>query len=368
MTELSLMMIVRNEVERLEQVLADAASFCDEVVVVDTGSTDGTAQLARSLGATVVDFVWRDDFAAARNEAIRHARGNWGMYLDGDDRVPPASQQAFRQLKVELRSPVAFDLVQVPYRYAFSPPDSEVCAATFPVGRVWRLGRGLQFTQRVHEYIEVPADRQIFRADCYVDHRPPTDRVDAKSERNLRILGLEIAEGDTSIRTASFYANELRRKHRFEEARAAFAALLARPLEPLARYGALLDLASCLTETEPDRALALVREAAGIDPTRADALVRLGLHHYAKREWAAALPYFEAAERCEPPLVGAHNEVYLSWLPSDCRAICLGELGRYEEAIEATLAAFPGNPEPDRLRANVEYFRSRLEAEHDRIR
>lgn len=70
-------MIVRDEEGRLPACLASVADLVDEIVVVDTGSTDATKAVAARHGAKIVDFAWIDDFAAARNEAIRHATADW---------------------------------------------------------------------------------------------------------------------------------------------------------------------------------------------------------------------------------------------------------------------------------------------------
>jgi glycosyltransferase involved in cell wall biosynthesis len=65
--------MVRNEQDKLGACLQSAADLVDETIIVDTGSTDGTRELAANLGARVFEFPWVDDFAAARNECIRHA-------------------------------------------------------------------------------------------------------------------------------------------------------------------------------------------------------------------------------------------------------------------------------------------------------
>ena len=83
----SLCMIVRNEEENLPACLASAADLVDEVVVVDTGSRDRTREVAAGFGARVYEFPWVDDFAAARNESLRHATGDWVFWLDADDRL-----------------------------------------------------------------------------------------------------------------------------------------------------------------------------------------------------------------------------------------------------------------------------------------
>lgn len=107
----SLCMIVRNERGQLARCLDSVRGLADEVIVVDTGSTDGTPELARTLGAIVVETTWRDDFAEARNRALSLARGAWILVLDGDEWLPPESVAAVRALAA--REPAeAFHLIQ----------------------------------------------------------------------------------------------------------------------------------------------------------------------------------------------------------------------------------------------------------------
>jgi len=83
--QVSLCMIVRNEVRGLERCLRSVEGWVGECVVVDTGSSDGTPELARRLGARVDTFVWCDDFAAARNRSLELATRRWALVLDGDE-------------------------------------------------------------------------------------------------------------------------------------------------------------------------------------------------------------------------------------------------------------------------------------------
>jgi len=82
---LGLCMIVRDEEKRLARCLASALPWVGEAVVVDTGSRDGTAALAESMGARVSRFAWCDDFAKARNQALAAATAEWVLVLDADE-------------------------------------------------------------------------------------------------------------------------------------------------------------------------------------------------------------------------------------------------------------------------------------------
>lgn len=99
---MSAALIVKNEEACLEGCLLTLRGVADEIVVVDTGSCDGTRSIAERAGARVFDFRWTDDFSAARNEALRHCRGEWILVIDADERLREVSRAALTNL---LRDP-----------------------------------------------------------------------------------------------------------------------------------------------------------------------------------------------------------------------------------------------------------------------
>ena len=101
----SLTMIVRDAEKDLPKCLESARGVFDEIVVVDTGSVDRTAEIAREYGARVFDFVWVDDFAAARNAALARARGDYAFWLDADDVIEPPEREKLVALLRGLGSP-----------------------------------------------------------------------------------------------------------------------------------------------------------------------------------------------------------------------------------------------------------------------
>ncbi|PSJ41964.1 glycosyltransferase [Allosphingosinicella deserti] len=99
MTRLALVMIVRDEARCLARCLASARPHVDRMIVLDTGSSDGTIGIARAAGAEVHDFAWCDDFAAARNAALDYSDADWNLVLDADE---------WLEAGVEALSPEAF--------------------------------------------------------------------------------------------------------------------------------------------------------------------------------------------------------------------------------------------------------------------
>jgi tetratricopeptide (TPR) repeat protein len=187
----SLCMIVRDEEELLEDCLASAAPWVDEIVVVDTGSTDGTRAVAARYGARIIDHPWSDSFAEARNVSIEAATGDWILWLDADERLDPASGPILRSLATRT------------WRTAFY---AEIENETGEDGRevvvhealrMWRNSPEIRFKGRLHEQLdgiafEVP-DR-LERPDLRIRHlgyRPEIARAKGKAKRNRTLLAGE---------------------------------------------------------------------------------------------------------------------------------------------------------------------------------
>ncbi len=95
---LSVCMIAKNEEKNIVRTLLNLRPAADELVVVDTGSSDRTKDIARALGARVFDFAWTGDFSAARNFSLSKARGEWILVMDADEVISPADRKELREL------------------------------------------------------------------------------------------------------------------------------------------------------------------------------------------------------------------------------------------------------------------------------
>ncbi|MDP9182773.1 MAG: glycosyltransferase family 2 protein, partial [Actinomycetota bacterium] len=140
---LSMTMIARDEEATIGRVLFQAKQFCDELIVVDTGSTDRTVSIAEAAGARVLHFPWVDDFSAARNHALEAATTDWVIWLDADDVVTREMQGAFSDLKSSALSE-GLDGVYVQYRYHFD--ENGACTFAFPRERFVRRTEGARWS------------------------------------------------------------------------------------------------------------------------------------------------------------------------------------------------------------------------------
>jgi glycosyltransferase involved in cell wall biosynthesis len=355
---------VRDAEAQIENVLADASTICDELVVVDTGSSDATKELAAARGAKLIDFEWVDDFAAARNVSFEHCTGDWILWLDADDRIPPAAQEAFKKLKVELTGRPEVDVVMIPYQVHFSQADPSVCTFSFDRERVVRNNVGIRWFGPVHETIGVPST-PLRWPGAWIEHRPRSEDRPGKVDRNLRILESAVAAGDRSSRTLFYLGNELKDHERWEDALVAYQDYLdCSEMVVWERHSALLSMAVCNAMLERrEEKLKYLFSAMQLDSTRAEAFLRVGLHHYERKEWQQAIPFFLAATALPRPADGFIDDTAYSWAPWDYLSICHSELGMYQEALEETIKALGASHDRERLFKNIEFYLGRLRAE-----
>lgn len=353
MTTLSLAMIVKDEAVTLARVLADAAAVCDELVVVDTGSVDGTVDIALAAGARVEQFPWVDDFAAARNASFAACTSDWVLWLDADDRLTPEVQARLTAYKESLLSD-DLDAVYVPYRYAYSE-DGQSCVLQLPRERLLRRAAGLRWDGAVHEVISVPdPSRAITLTDVWVEHRPEKEVRATRTGRNLRILERVVSGGDRSLRTLLYHGNELAANNRHEEAIAAWAEYVDGAPVGWERTEALLSMARSMRALgRIDDLETTVHRLLRAAPERAEPWVLGGLHHFDAGRWAEAVPYFLAATGCMAPAEGFVVVNDYGYVPWDFLAVCWHNLGDQRRALEALGKSVDGNPERERLIDNA---------------
>lgn len=200
---LSACLIVKDEAALLPGCLASLEGVVDEVVVHDTGSTDGTVELARATGATVIEGRWDDDFGAARNVALAACRGDWILHVDADERLAPGLDRA--GLEALLRRTSTEDVlgVTIDNRHADGASGTRHQAM-----RLFRRARG-HWVGRLHEQV-VARDGQAplrrGRTDrLAIDHlgyQPEHMAARDKATRNVRLAEADLADAPHGDRAA----------------------------------------------------------------------------------------------------------------------------------------------------------------------
>lgn len=185
-------MIAKNESEVISRSVKCAMAVADSVIVVDTGSTDGTKEIAENLGAEVYDFEWCDDFAAARNYSFSLAESDYIMWLDADDVISDEDVVLIKRIVED----GGFDVAMLIYKSG---------GLKYYRERILRRSMNFVWEGAVHEVITPRGQIKYFPATIEHRKQKPTDPL-----RNLLIYQKQIARGaKLDARQKFYYGREL---------------------------------------------------------------------------------------------------------------------------------------------------------------
>jgi tetratricopeptide (TPR) repeat protein len=312
---LSLSMIVRDEAASLAACLASVRGFVDEMVVVDTGSGDGTAAIAEAAGAVVRHLPWPGDFAAARNAALGWVSGDWVLVLDADERLRPEAMPPLREAMAQ-PGVVLITLLRQECGALQSPYSS--------VSRLFRRHPAIRWSRRYHAMVDDSVEALLARephwrvlhvpepALLHEGYRPERIEAGGKAERLREAMEAELRRDPADPYTcAKLGGLEISGGNR-----ARGVSLLQRGLAhcpPDAhpeRYELLLHLALALKDDAPEAALDLYRQALALplDPRLTlAARVNLASQLLGLGQTAAAVALDRETTRIAP-------ELALGWL------------------------------------------------------
>ena len=195
---ISLCMIVKNEEKYLRGCLESVKDLVDEMIIVDTGSTDKTIDIANEFSAKIYNFKWCNDFSKARNESIKHANYEWILYLDADEQI---EKKYHKQLK-EFSKQKDFGALVFKLKCYTDQNDSTKFYYSY-YRRMFRNIEGIKFYGKVHEQITVSLEELGVKScliDCEIEHLGyATSKavLDEKKKRNLELLLSHLKDDDS---------------------------------------------------------------------------------------------------------------------------------------------------------------------------
>lgn len=187
MSTISLSMIVKNEEKYLRECLESVKDLVDEIVIVDTGSTDKTLEIANQYGSKIFHFHWVNDFSEARNYALSKSTGDWILYLDADERLSNDS-------KIKLKEKILSNENLGVKCSVISLDDKKGISQSMKYTRLFRNNNSLKFSGKVHEQIEyslLENDYKIVDSEIKIFHygyNVSNDELKIKAKRNLDLL------------------------------------------------------------------------------------------------------------------------------------------------------------------------------------
>jgi len=187
MPSLSVSMIVKNEECFLEECLNSVKNVADEIVIVDTGSTDNTVLIAEKFGAHIFHYEWNSDFSAARNFALSKTTGDWALYIDADEKIAPESIKEIEKIKTSKDKKGYFCTVK-------SLDSGNNRDNSMRYVRLFRNIQGAEFRGKVHEQISASLKEngvELADSDILIIHEGyniSEEEKRKKAERNLSLL------------------------------------------------------------------------------------------------------------------------------------------------------------------------------------
>lgn len=321
---ISLCMIVKDEEHNLPRCLESVQGQVDEIVIVDTGSTDGTPKVAARYGAKVLTFPWQNDFSAARNVSLDHASGDWVLCLDADEELLPSPQG------VTLRHLAASTDVDAYLMPIQNMQKDGTFTAHFAV-RFFRKMDGIRFEGKAHESV----GDWLLRKGARLERSPLAlrhwgyaishDKLQEKLERNLKLLMAQVERNPHDSYAHYYIGMSLIGKKDFEGAyRHLLKAHELRPATPNMECLVLNMLAFYhLHHEDYVKAEELARHSLAITPQQHTAKIFLGIALYNQKKYREALPFLREAyqfqrlplerRRSDLSLEHSYGETELVW-------------------------------------------------------
>ncbi|WP_242832469.1 glycosyltransferase [Desulfosporosinus orientis] len=353
-------MIVKNEEDTLERCLSSVSDIMDEIIIVDTGSTDKTKEIAAKLTEHVLDFTWIDDFAAARNFAFSHASMGYIMWLDADDLLLPEDRQKMLQLKQSLDPSV--DAVSMEYHCDFDEHDN----TTLNVRRIRIVKRvkNAKWHGAVHEDLSV--DGKIFDSEIAVTHKQNHKNTD----RNLKIYENRLLQGkEFTVQDIFHYASELHHHKKYKKAIEFYLKFLEDENNTEEnKIFVCIRLADCYCQlNDKEKELALTFKTFQYDIPRPESCCRLGYYFLQKNELNKAVYWYKQAIEVPMPenSWAIVSGVSRTWLPHMQLGLCYYQLGRYDLSYQHNKIALSYRPKDKGILNNINLLEELLKQGQD---
>lgn len=352
MPTISLCMIVRNEEDVLGRCLESVADLVDEIIIVDTGSTDRTREIAAAYTESIYDFPWIDDFSAARNFSFSRATCDYCLWLDADDILTVPDRQQFAAMKAALTPDI--DVVMLRYNVGFD--ESGRVTLSYYRERLVKNHIGMRWVGAVHEVIEPLGN--VHWGDCAVTHWKlhPSD-----PDRNLRIFE-RLIQGGSALdpRQQFYYGLELYDHRRYAEALTVLENFLdagqgwrENQIEAC-RYCSFCYAAL----GQADHALQALLRSFCYDLPRAELCCDIGRHFFDRSLWQQAAYWYQCALTCErrDDRGGFVLSDAYGYIPCLQLCVCYDRLGQRDDAAAYNERAASFKPDSPAVAHNRDYF------------
>jgi glycosyltransferase involved in cell wall biosynthesis len=352
MVTISLCMIVKNEEDVLGRCLASALDIVDEIIIVDTGSTDNTKKVAQKYTDKIFDFKWINDFSAARNFSFSKAKMDYTLWLDADDIILEEDREKFKALKQSLSQDV--DNVMMMYNVGFDE-NGKVTLSYFRE-RLSKRTNNPKWMEPVHEYLLIGGN--IINTDICITHKKEHAAVPG---RNITIYKKLLSRGKPlTPRGLFYYARELHQNNLFDDAIKYFNEFLDTGngwVED--NISACFDLSKCYNNKgDKKNTLKVLFRSFEYDTPRAEICCNIGTFYFETSDYYKAIFWYKLASELIKPVNswGFISHDFWGYIPNIQLCVCYDKLGNREEAIKYNNKAAEFKPDSPAVLINRNYF------------
>ena len=336
---LSVAMIVKNESEVLERCLVSISGLYDELIIVDTGSTDDTVEIAKKHDAKIYHFDWISDFSAARNFSFSKCTCDFIMWLDADDVI---KHKDYLLIKDYLQRD---DWDALLCKYIYSHDSNDNPELILRRHRIVRNDKSVMWHDEVHEYMTFNL-ATVITTDIEVHHYRTAKGFEKNIGRNLAILE-KMYENRTNERHTYYYARELADAGKIDEAIVVFSDYINRKTD---WEGNLINAYQKLTSIyinleRYDDALDIAFEGIGFNPHYIELYNLISYVYYMKKDWYRVIRWCEFATTIvKPDALHSVLPREYDFVPWDRLCFSYGQIGELEKAYAANKKALASNP------------------------
>ena len=355
MKKLSLCMIVKNEEDCLENCLKNASEYADEIIIVDTGSSDKSKKIAQKYTSKVFDFVWVDDFSKARNFAFDKAENEYIIWLDSDDIVPEKSVQSIKKWKKDKEE---CDVIMC--RYATSFDENFNPIFQFYRERIVKNNKNLRWHDPVHEII-IPSGKIIYNEDIIVFHNKKNK---VHTDRNLKIYqSLIERKVQFTPRQKFYYARELYYNGLIDQAINQFSLFLSEGKGwKENNIEACLNLAKCYAKkNDSHSALTALLGSFVYGIPKGEILYEIGNHFFQEKKYEIAAYWYNLAitAKIDTQSGAFVDKNSYTLYPALQLCVCYYKLGDIEKAYHYHLISKGFNENDERVKFNEKVFKNK---------
>ena len=356
MVTVSLCMIVKNEEKVLGRCLDSVEKIADEIIIVDTGSTDRTKEIAAKYGAKIFNMEWQEDFSLARNLSFLKAEMDYCMWLDADDIIRESEMLKLLRWKVETDG--SADVLMVRYVAAFDEKRNPTLV--YYRERLIKNNSGFRWQGRVHEAIQ--ARGKVEYLDCEIEHHIIKTEY---SRRNLSIYEMMEKKGEPfSARDRFYYGRELFYHREYGEAVDNFLKFLSLSEGFVENQVEACRLAAkcCYALNKDGMALEFLYRGLTYRLPSGELCCDIGQHFFDRKKWEQAeFWYRNALQVPEKTEAGSFTEKdCYGYIPCIQLSVCHYWLGDMEKARDYHRRAGRYKPYGKEFLKNQQYFEQPL--------